>query len=113
MLLAEIEDLLQRVVTLLPAIREVDLLRRYVVRVELLDVPVEHRSREGISIDDLPRHLLLVPAEGSGSQADDLRFWKPVEHLAPARRDVVMSFVDEDHREEVRRELRQPAVRGT
>src|SRR5207253_385721 len=110
LLLAQRENLLERVTALVAAEGEVDFPRGNVPGVNLLDVPLEHRPGEPIAIDDFARERLLVATKGRGGQADDFRLREAVEHLLPAFGDVVMSLVDEDHVEEVGRELRQPAV---
>ena len=55
-------------------------------------------------------HLLLVGTERRRGKADDLRIGESAKDLLPALGRCVVSLVDEDHVEEVWRELGEPPV---
>src|SRR3546814_12187868 len=75
---------------------KVDFRRRDVAGVDLLDVAVDHRSSERVTVNDLAVELLLIRAERCRRQADDLRIGKPTESFLPTLCGGVVTFVDEN-----------------
>ena len=107
---AQLQDFLEGVPSRVVSIGEIELLGSDRTRPYLLDEPIDHRPSEGVSVDDFSLKRPLVRPEWSGRHADDLRVRKAPKHLLPTRGCGMMALVDQDHVEEVRRELGKPSV---
>src|ERR1035437_289870 len=110
LLLSKTEYLVEGVSAGLTAIGEIHLRRCHIARMDLLDEAVHHGTSEGVLVDDLTLQRALVSSERGGRKAHDLRVRQAPKDLLPALRRCMVTPVDEDHVEEVGRELRQPAV---
>ncbi|OFE10271.1 hypothetical protein AWH04_28275 [Rhodococcus erythropolis] len=109
-LFSQLKDFFESMAAVIVGVVKVDFRRRDVAGVDLLDVAVDHRSSERVTVNDLAVELLLIRAERCRRQADDLRIGKPTEYFLPTLCGGVVTFVDENHVKEIFGELGKPTV---
>ncbi len=104
----EPEHLLQRVRAVLTPVGEHKLGRRDIGRLDALDKAAAHGLGDRVAVDHLAVDGLVVAAERSRGQAEDLRLRETVEDTLPARSGIVVTLVDEDQIEVVLRQAGEP-----
>src|SRR5665213_166245 len=84
--------------------------RRDITRFQALDISLERRAPERISVYELAVDFLSVASEWCGRHIDNFCFRKALQHLLPAVRSTMMCFVDDYHIEEAIGKLHEPLV---
>src|ERR1700674_3164162 len=77
---------------------------------ESLDVALQGSAAERIAEHELAIDFLPVAAEWRCCHVDDFGLWKTLNHLLPTLRGAVVSFVHDNHVEEIGGKLRQPLI---
>jgi hypothetical protein len=75
---------------------------------DVLDVALAQGLRDRVGVDHLAFDRPVIGAKRRRGDADDLRLREVVEDIPPARGRVVVTLVDDDHVEEVVREVLEP-----
>src|SRR4029077_3435648 len=95
--LSKLHNLVERVPSRVVCVCEIEFLRRYVARVNLLDIAINHRASEWIFVDHLSKRTYPVSAKRCCRKTNDFRSRKSLKDFRPAGRYVMMTFINKNH----------------